>query len=887
MIHQRKNKAEAIAQIVILIVGIFAISWMVGGEVGEVSAVDTCIGTCETSPCQPTQDVGEGVCTDSEDGITKNCCVTKTTTAQETCASKNGQCKFGCASNEASLTGSFSDCKVIGDHCCVAKTTANPSNSLNIGEALKKPAEIVSIYNTATSFASIGEKAKEALKDKTTDSKDDDSSETDESSNNYLSIIKSGGEAGATLLAIKKAKAAKAAYDAAMLKTGTTEAAAAAEGVKAAEAVKVAGSLKTFLFGTKTTAEGTTAAGWTGVGGESLLGAIGSIAVWSAIAFAAGRYIGEAAGLSIKNSQTLGYALAAGTAAGLIATSSAIMGTSAAGGPVGLLIGLVVAASTYLIFAKNVTADIVTYNCFQWDSKSGNGLTPAQMKSRCELCNSQEDLACTEYQCRSLGQGCILINEESTGRQLCIWDNPNDIAPPIIKPWEVALLDDFVYAPYTAVSTKDKGVKVVYTGTEDVTKDGTTKCAPPYTPISFGVQLDEAAICKINPLNLGNYSVMSDYYMGRGIRDFNHSFVLSLPSREALEAENITLENGGKYELYVRCQDANGNSNTGNFVFKFCISDGPDTTPPLILGTSILNNQPIAHGQSSIDLQLYVNEPSECKWSHLDKNYDAMENNMTCTTSVNDLMDICQGELTGLKDNQNNKFYFRCEDKPFLKGTAKENERNANTQSYPLNLIGTESLAIEEAGPNATTIEDSTNVIKVNLTVGTIAGYDEGRAICSFSESGNSGSYIDFFYGYDVEQFSQYHHSQELWLEEGNYTYFIKCIDKGGNMDDTKIRFEIKTDTLPPAIVRAYKENEDIKIITDEPGRCVYSTSDNGCNYIFDDGIEMYTLNDKEFYTEWNINNNLYIKCEDDYGNKPDSNACSLTARPFEIFELQ
>ena len=36
----KKTKAEAILQIVILLIGILAISWMVGGEVKIVSAVE-------------------------------------------------------------------------------------------------------------------------------------------------------------------------------------------------------------------------------------------------------------------------------------------------------------------------------------------------------------------------------------------------------------------------------------------------------------------------------------------------------------------------------------------------------------------------------------------------------------------------------------------------------------------------------------------------------------------------------------------------------------------------------------------------------------------------------------------------------------------------------
>jgi hypothetical protein len=49
----------------------------------------------------------------------------------------------------------------------------------------------------------------------------------------------------------------------------------------------------------------------------------------------------------------------------------------------------------------------------------------------------------------------------------------------------------------------------------------------------------------------------------------------------------------------------------------------------------------------------------------------------------------------------------------------------------------------------------------------------------------------------------------------------------------------------------------------------------------------MTSPKEKEYYTEWNINSDFYIKCEDDYGNQPLPNQCSIIARPFEIFQPQ
>ena len=632
------------------------------------------------------------------------------------------------------------------------------------------------------------------------------------------------------------------------------------------------------------------AALFSGIGApSSVLAAAGYTVMWAGLAFLAGRYLGPLFGLNTQQSQALGYSAAIGAATGYI-LSLIIVGSSA--GPIGAAAGAVVAFFMFAILGKKSSLDVVQYTCSQWDAPSGKGLTPTQMTDRCKACNNQKDLPCTEYQCRSLGQGCVLINDEATKNQLCIWNNTKNILPPVITPWKEALYPpssdtkDFAYTPDTAISPPDKGVKITYTGTQHVSTDGTTKCAPPFTPVSFGVSLNNPAKCKISPQNVPSYAEMADVFMGRGISDYNQSFTLTLPSREAMEADNITVDNGGKYELYVRCEDANGNVNIGNFVFKFCISQGPDITPPAIIGTSILDQTPIAYNQSTMPIELYVTdqtftkENASCRWSRLDKNYNAMENNLSCGHSLLDmnsqLVYTCRGNLTGLKDGQSNKFYFRCVD----------DLGNANTQSYPLTLVGTAPLKIDKVGPTGI-IRDSKEIVSVNLTAETSGGNKDGNAVCAFSESGLPGSYIDFFYGYDVEPFSTNIHSQELGLTASNYTYFIKCRDQGGNTDEANVTFKVEIDTSPPIVVRVYKDEETdtLKLITDELSDCVYSNTN--CDYIFSTGTSIDSSDRINHNIPWDISKDFYIKCKDQYGKIPPEKECSIIARPFEIFQLQ
>jgi len=871
---EKNNKAEAITQILILVIATFAISWMIGSEVKEVSAAsDTCVSTpaaffCVSKFCYDNKVYG---------GKRANALSQVCERDPNNCLEK---CQYGCSNGACKLQPISGSGDWITKAAAITQMGSTVKNILSkdqkadvkqvVADAAGNTAKNV-VTNTATNtITSVLTKAKA----------------TDIFNAAYdKAMLQNLGKDLATESAKNAVK--NAAYDAAIKKGLSTDAAnalAKSELEALGDVAKIKTySLSEFLFGNMNGIEG-----WTGVGGSSTVGAVGAIVVWAAVAFVIGRYVGEWAGLSVHNSQVLGYALAAGTIAGLVATSEAILGASAVGGPVGLLIGAAVALVVFALFAKKSSADIIQYNCYLWDSKSGAGLTPTQMTQRCRLCNSQKDFACAEYQCRSLGQGCMLINQdEATGKQLCIWNNTNDILAPVILPWKEALLEDFAYTPDPTVVIPDKGVKITYTGAERVTKDGTTRCAPPYTKISFGVELDEPAKCKISPLRLKNYSIMADVFMGDGIRDYNHSFSLRMPSQGALEAENYTVDNGGKYQFFVRCQDSKGNTNVGTFVFKFCISEGDDITAPKIEGTSLLDNSPLSYGQKFTDIELYVNEPANCRWSHTDRSYETMEQNLTCANNLSEMnaqmLYTCRGNLTGIKDGQDNTFYFRCKDQPYLNATE-QNKRNANTQSYRLTLIGTEPLAIVHLGPTGT-IKGPTSTVVVNLTVETERGYDEGKAICAFSETGTSGSYIDFFYGYDAEPFTQTMHSQELGLTAQNYTYFIKCRDKGGNTDDANVSFQVQVDISPPIVVRVYKEDEYLKIITDEAGKCVYSNS--GCDYLFSQGTEMTSLDETEHYVEWDISKDFYIKCQDVYQKGPLPKECSLIARPFKIFELQ
>ncbi len=86
-------------------------------------------------------------------------------------------------------------------------------------------------------------------------------------------------------------------------------------------------------------------------------------------------------------------------------------------------------------------------------------------------------------------------------------------------------------------------------------------------------------------------------------------------------------------------------------------------TPPIVLDSSINDGAPVQYNIQTVPIQIFVNEPAECRWSNLDKSYIDMENVMSCATQgfeINAQMSYtCSGILTGIRNNEANDFFFK------------------------------------------------------------------------------------------------------------------------------------------------------------------------------------------------------------------------------------
>ncbi len=509
----------------------------------------------------------------------------------------------------------------------------------------------------------------------------------------------------------------------------------------------------------------------------------------------------------------------------------------------------------FAIFSSSVAEQgVVIYNCQPWDAATGG--------ENCELCNNQE-VPCSEYQCKSLGQSCLYIgsDQDQGGRPFCFFNNSRDVDPPVISPNEGVLSIGYRYTPNNAISPPDRGVKII----DSKSKDG---CLSPFSKVTFGVKLDEPAKCKIDFQRRKSYDKMSLPF-GRPYLDYNHTQTLLIPDL------NNSLGKDNQISTYVKCIDSNGNSNKNDFVFEMCVQEGPDNTPPIIYGTSIKKGSKVPFNVTSANVDFYINEPAECRWSFSDEKYENMENNMTCATNPKQmnlrLSYTCSTNLTGIKSQEKTDYFIRCRDQPNLKNI---NDRNTNVESYKYNLQSSRALVIAEASPNGTTIKGSTSPATITLKARTLGGTYDGNALCYSSPDGVEGNYKEF-----ENSGSTNKHSTEIHLEKGNYQYYIKCLDFGGNVDVKKINFSVDIDQEAPIVVRAYYEDGSMKLITDEKAECRYSTSTLGCEYSFDDGIKIKSYNKIDHFVKWDTETNLYIKCQDIYGNQPKTNECNIVVR--------
>lgn len=485
-------------------------------------------------------------------------------------------------------------------------------------------------------------------------------------------------------------------------------------------------------------------------------------------------------------------------------------------GWVGPLIFWISVTVIVLSLLKKDKTETYTFTCEPWEAPDGG--------NDCEECNDKET-ECTEYLCKSLGKQCELINK-GTEDQKCIATAKTDTTSPIITPGEMSY----------QITQQENGFEI-------------TQLVKPFTPVELILNTDEAAQCKYSLEPLQDYDNMNNF--GSSLYIFEHKLLIPIPSEAATE-EALLATNGGIYNLYLKCKDYSKNINPRDYQIKFQIDPGPDQTPPTIEKTLPDNNSPIPYGESEYEITTLLNEPADCKWSLIDKDFAQMENNFQCAQTGLDMSTFypglyeCETKLTDIKQNQLNTFYFRCQDK----------ENNIRQESYVYKLISTPPLQILQTKP-----EGKIYTRYPVLEVTTAQGSDNGIATCGFNENDVTLTNMLQFFNTESSE-----HSQQLQPSESKkYNYYIKCVDKAGNIAKDKIEFNLEISLETSQIHNIYKDKNlnILHISTTEPTTCEYSDQP----FTYGTGTLMTQPDSKEHTADLGLN--VYnIICQDKFNNQ-------------------
>ncbi|MDD5253496.1 MAG: hypothetical protein PHG05_00120 [Candidatus Nanoarchaeia archaeon] len=472
------------------------------------------------------------------------------------------------------------------------------------------------------------------------------------------------------------------------------------------------------------------------------------------------------------------------------------------------------------IVASEQQEKTYTISCNLWSAPDGG--------DNCEKCND-EKLGCSEYKCKSLGKTCELVNKGTT-EEKCVDLNPRDVNSPIIEPL-----------------IKDKTIKYK----KDANGYEVETEIKAYEAVKIGIKLNEPGQCKIDMEQGKEFDSMASNFQDSLLR-YEHETTLNLPD-ELTDAKALKFSNGGKYTIYVRCKDGKGNANEKDYYIKFKIGTGPDLTAPIIYGTSPINNAYIASNIVDMPLSVFVSEPSTCKWSTNDIEYDDMNNIFSCVQSGLAVSSYASGSYeckTILKSvHQYRKFYIRCADQPG------EKSRNYNSESYVFETRETEPLNITDIGPEGTFYNG-----EINLEVETIGGA-ENKASCYYSDLNTVIANMIKFETTDGTK-----HSQDLNLSNGNYILYIKCQDIAGNKAEDKLSIKITVDNYTPNLNQIYTTSSVLHIELDEEAKCEYDTIDS---FKFGDGTLM-TGEDTKIQEATLVEGaaKYYIKCRDKFNNE-------------------
>lgn len=569
--------------------------------------------------------------------------------------------------------------------------------------------------------------------------------------------------------------------------------------------------------------------------GQSLWDNALGVATYAGIGFAAGQAIGLALEVDTQKTNALSWSLA--TALGGARLLGSLNIFSSGWGAVGAgVIGLGVGALMLNAMYEGEINQYVTYTCSSWQAPLGG--------ENCESCNNG-DLPCTPYKCSSLGQGCEIINE-NTDEALCYHVNPDDIRPAVLSPFEESFTVNY---SATNVRTSPPGP-----GFEIVNDNSDNGCVSAFETLKFGISADKPVQCGIS-LEQGTAFEDMIAFGGNSLFRYNHTDQLIVPNKDFFNSSGIEILNDNNMTLYVKCQTKNGIKNEVDYAIRFCVDPTPDTTPPVISALQNESGVCVQHNHEEFPMTFYLNEPSNCSYSYTDTDYIAMPYKMNCSNSLTNpnYMYKCNANLTTFTREGKN-YYVRCND----------SSGNYNEESFVYNLRSSQELNLTILSPKPQTIYGPKDPLPIELTVQTKLGCDNGLATCFYSDEANNIN-IPFKDTNNLDGI----HTQDLYLDGGRREIFVKCVDSGGNVDNSSVEVYLDLDKNEAMIIRQEVSGDQLRIQTAYNSDCVYSF--DSCDYTFEDGTQMPYPDSTEHIAQLEKGKTYHIKCRDKYRYEPTS----------------
>jgi len=337
-----------------------------------------------------------------------------------------------------------------------------------------------------------------------------------------------------------------------------------------------------------------------------------------------------------------------------------------------------------------------------------------------------------------------------------------------------------------------------------------------------------------------------------------------MPTLASLGVPGVGPDRRGELDLYVKCRDGSGNANINAYAVQFCVSPADDMTAPII--NKFVPESPgyVAFGINELPLQLFTNEPADCRWDPTDMDYFSMSSNMTCLNQIEDwtidgwpcstILDVPE------EDDEEIDYYFRCLDQPWLSWdneTENDGDRIANAEGRNYQVVRTtEALVIEVINPmDGETFYSGGVPFIVDVEIHTSGGVD-GTADCEYS-FGNNGYYY-YFSPPGVSVHNQVFNA----LPAGEHSLQFRCTDEAGNIATASTSFTTEVDSTGPVTTRVYNSGGTLTVITNEPAECAYDH--NSCTFDFEDE-NMFFGSGLVHTLSFETGLEYYIKCKDIY----------------------